>query len=74
MNINRNLSTLDRAIRGLVGISTLTLGALGGSIVNEPILQVFLIGFGLLNLLSLATGWCAVYQIANLSTYSKNED
>lgn len=74
MKICRNLNTLDRSIRGVVGIVTLLLGLVGSIYVSDPILRVFLIIFGLLNLISFAFGWCAVYQIANISTYRDKEN
>ncbi len=74
MKIRRNLSDIDRYIRGVVGIATFALGIFGNTIIGEPLLQGFLIIFGVLNLISLTTGWCAVYHIANLSTYTKNND
>lgn len=64
----KNLSTADRVIRGIVGIISSYFGIFGGEIIGEPILQGFLVIFGILNLISLLTGWCMVYQAANIDT------
>ena len=64
----KNLSTADRVIRGIVGIISSYFGIFGGEIIGEPILQGFLVIFGILNLMSLLTGWCMVYQAANIDT------
>ncbi len=64
----RNLSTLDRSLRGIIGIAVTGYGLFFGDQIGDWILQTLVLIFGLLNLVSLATGWCAVYQIANIKT------
>lgn len=72
MNINTNLSTLDRFIRGIIGFLVLGLAVFNGDYINEPIIEILMAVFGLLNLVSLFLGWCMVYQIAGISTNSKS--
>lgn len=64
----KNLSTADRVIRGIVGSVSIYFGIFGGDIIGEPILQGFLVIFGVLNIVSLLTGWCMVYQAASIDT------
>lgn len=64
----KNLCTLDRVARGVVGIVTVYFGLFGGELVGDPIVQGVLVAFGTLNLISLLTGWCMVYQMASLNT------
>lgn len=64
----KNLCTLDRLARGVIGVVTAYFGLFGGDLIGEPIVQGILVVFGLLNLISLLTAWCPVYQVAGLST------
>ncbi|WP_293265101.1 DUF2892 domain-containing protein [Neptunomonas sp.] len=64
----KNLSTVDRTLRGLVGIICCYFGVFGGDLIGEPIVEGILLVFGLLNIISLLTGWCMVYQAANIDT------
>ncbi len=64
----KNLCTLDRVLRGIIGITVTTYGIFWGEQIGDPLLQGLVILFGALNLVSLATGWCAVYQIANIKS------
>ncbi|MDG9667750.1 DUF2892 domain-containing protein [Hahella sp. CR1] len=66
--LKKNLSSLDRTLRGVIGVVVTGAGLFGGEYIGEPIVQAILIAFGVLNLISLATGWCVVYQIAHIST------
>jgi hypothetical protein len=72
MNINTNLSTLDRFIRGIIGFLVLGFAVFNGDYIDEPIIEILMAVFGLLNLVSLLLGWCMVYQIAGISTKSKS--
>lgn len=64
----KNLSTIDRTLRGIVGIVCCYFGFFGEDTIGEPIVQGILIIFGVLNIISLLTGWCMVYQAANIDT------
>ncbi|MGY8871913.1 MAG: YgaP family membrane protein [Pseudomonadales bacterium] len=64
----KNLSTIDRIIRGFVGVISCYFGFFGGDLIGEPIVQGILVVFGLLNIISLLTGWCMVYQVADIDT------
>ncbi|MDG0978689.1 MAG: DUF2892 domain-containing protein [Halieaceae bacterium] len=65
----KNLSPLDRAVRGIVAVVAVTTTLLFPEIIGDPLLQGILIAFGLLNAISLVFGNCLVYQVAGISTY-----
>lgn len=65
---DRNLNTLDRVTRGVVGVVTLYFGLFGTTFIGDPIVQTILVVFGLANIVSLFTGWCIVYHFVGIST------
>ena len=65
----KNLSPIDRTIRGIVALVALTTALFFPEVIGDPLLQGILIAFGLLNAISLAFGNCLVYQLAGISTY-----
>lgn len=68
MAITKNLNTVDRSLRGVIGVLFFGFAFLNGELIEEPILEVLIGIFGGLNLISLFTGWCPVYHIAGIST------
>ena len=68
MAIESNLNTLDRLLRGLIGIGVTAFALFNGDIIDDVFIEVLLGIFGILNLISLTSGWCPVYHIAGLST------
>ncbi|MCQ8848011.1 DUF2892 family protein [Alteromonas sp. 76-1] len=68
MAIHANLSLLDRTLRGAIGISVTAFAFLNGNIIDDVFIEILLGIFGVLNLISLLSGWCPVYQIAGVST------
>lgn len=68
MAIQANLSLLDRSLRGAIGICVTAFAFLNGDIIDDVFIEVLLGIFGGLNLISLFSGWCPVYQIAGVST------
>ena len=67
--MKRNLHPLDRLLRGIIGIVFTGFALLNGDFIEEPILEVSIGLFGVLNLISLLSGWCPVYHVAGISTY-----
>jgi len=65
----RNLSSIDRIIRGFIGISVCIFTLFFGDYIDDSIIRWLLFFFGFLNVISLLTAWCPVYHLANLSTY-----
>jgi len=68
MAIQANLSLLDRSLRGAIGICVTAFAFLNGDIIDDVFIEILLGIFGGLNLISLVSGWCPVYQIAGVST------
>lgn len=68
MMIRRNLHLWDRIARGLIGFIVIGFALFNGSYIEEPLIEGLLIIFGILNLISLFTGWCPVYSLAHIST------
>ncbi|QUX97321.1 DUF2892 domain-containing protein [Marinomonas sp. CT5] len=66
--MKRNLHPLDRVIRGVIGIIFTGLALLNGDHIEEPILEASIGLFGVLNLISLFSGWCPIYHVAGIST------
>lgn len=77
MKINTNLHLLDRLFRGVIGILVCGFVLFDGGLIDEVLLKALLFIFGMLNLISLTTGWCPVYHVVGVSTaqheHSPNE-
>ncbi|MCF2949918.1 DUF2892 domain-containing protein [Paraglaciecola aquimarina] len=71
MKLTQNLNLIDRSARGIIGVLVTLFALFNGSYIEEPIIEILLGIFGVLNLISLFSGWCPVYQIAGLSTRSE---
>ena len=67
--LTKNLSPVDRGIRGMVALVALSAALFFPDVIGDPLLRGILIAFGLLNAISLAFGNCLVYQVAGISTY-----
>ncbi|BFM49689.1 DUF2892 domain-containing protein [Marinomonas sp. THO17] len=66
--MNKNLHAIDRSLRGFIGVTVTSFAAFNGDYLQEPVVEILLGVFGALNLISLATGWCPIYHLANIST------
>lgn len=72
MNLpKKNLSLPDRLIRGLISIALLVFAIFGSEQIGDIILQVFIVIFAGLNLISFTIGWCPIYKLANISTFTE---
>ena len=70
----KNLHIWDRLARGVVGIGVISFVLFNnGEYLQDPIIEVLLSIFGILNLISLTTGWCPVYSLANIDTRPKQD-
>ncbi|WP_218310304.1 YgaP family membrane protein [Alteromonas antoniana] len=72
MQVTQNLNTLDRSLRGIIGIVVTAFALFNGDYIEEPIIEILLGIFGLLNLISLFSGWCPIYHLAGIDTRSKD--
>jgi hypothetical protein len=64
----KNLHPLDRILRGIIGVLVIGFVLFNDGYLEEPILEILLIIFGALNLISLISSWCPVYQLTGVST------
>ena len=67
--LTKNLSPVDRGVRGIVALVALSAALFFPEVIGDPLLRGILIAFGLLNAISLTFGNCLVYQVAGISTY-----
>lgn len=67
----KNLCLADRLIRGTISIALLVFAVFWAEQIGDIILQILIIIFAGLNLISFAIGWCPVYKLANISTIPK---
>lgn len=66
--IKHNLCALDRMIRGVIAVALIVYLVLFSEQIGDMLLQISILIFALMNLISFATGWCPVYKVANIST------
>lgn len=69
----KNLHLWDRLARGVIGIGVIGFVLFNGGYLEDPIIEGLLFVFGVLNLISLSTGWCPVYSLANIDTRPKQD-
>lgn len=70
MNIKPNLCTIDRIIRGVIATALIIYVVLFFEQIGDLFLQVSILIFAVLNLISFTIGWCPVYKIANITTFN----
>lgn len=71
INIKHNLCALDRIIRGIIAVALMTYLVLFFDKIGDIFLQISILIFALMNLISFVIGWCPVYNIANIDTCRK---
>jgi hypothetical protein len=71
LNIKHNLCAIDRVIRGVIAFALIVYVALYFEQIGDTFLQVSILIFALMNLISFVIGWCPVYNIANINTCKK---
>jgi hypothetical protein len=69
--MKKNLHPMDRLLRGVIGITIIGFLFLNNNYLQEPILDILLGLFSILNLISFLTGWCPVYYLAKVSSRKK---
>ncbi|WP_428981106.1 YgaP family membrane protein [Marinomonas phaeophyticola] len=74
MLVSRNLSTIDRTLRGVIGVSIFIFTLFFSNYIEDSIVWWLLFIFSVLNLVSLLTAWCPIYHLANLSTYKAKDE
>ena len=68
MAITSNLNPIDRSIRGVIGICIMAFALFNDDLIGDVFIEILFGIFGLLNLISLFSGWCPVYQLAGINT------
>lgn len=69
LNIKKNLCVIDRVVRGIIAVTLFLYVFFAQEQIGDAFLQGAIIVFALLNLVSVVTGWCPVYRIANINTF-----
>ena len=68
--MQRNLHTIDRVARTLIGAGCVYLGFVEQSLVGNELIAIFIGVFGVVNIGAAAMSHCPVYRLAGISTYS----
>lgn len=71
LKIKHNLCAIDRVIRGIIAAALFIYLAMFFEQIGDALLQISILIFALMNLISFVTGWCPVYNIANINTCKK---
>lgn len=73
MNFKRNLNTLDRVFRMLVGVGCIYLGFVDTSLIENPVITTLVGAFGIINVIAAIFSYCPVYGLTGISTYRMTE-
>lgn len=73
MASTRNLHTIDRILRIVIGSVLVYIGFIDGTIITNELLSILLGLFGGVNIVAGIVATCPVYKIAGISTYSRPE-
>ncbi len=71
LNIKHNLCAIDRIIRGIIAVALIVYVVVFFDQIGDMLLQISILIFALMNLISFVLGWCPVYNIANINTCKK---
>ncbi|MEJ2360411.1 MAG: DUF2892 domain-containing protein [Gammaproteobacteria bacterium] len=73
MRFKRNLHTLDRIVRLVLGLGCIYIGFIDRSIIGNA-LAAFLVGlFGVINLFAAFFSYCPIYGLTGISTCRSKE-
>lgn len=64
----RNAGKFDRSLRVIMGIVLIYFGFVDTGFIGQPLLAVLIGIFGVINILTAATGVCPLYTVASIST------
>lgn len=73
MQFKRNLHTLDRIVRLVIGVGCFYLGFVDLSIIGNAIASTLVGIFGIINLFAGIFAYCPVYGLTGISTYRCEE-
>lgn len=70
--MKKSLHPLDRILRGAIGVLAIGFTLFNDGYLEEPILEILLILFGILNVISLANNRHSVYHLADISICNRS--
>lgn len=73
MHFKRNLHTIDRVVRLVIGIGCIYLGFIDTGIIGNAIAATLVGIFGAINLFAAVFSYCPVYGLTGISTYCREE-
>jgi membrane-bound ClpP family serine protease len=73
MFFKRNLHTIDRVVRLLVGMGCVYLGFIDLNIIGNTLASTLVGIFGIINLFAALFSYCPVYGLTGISTYRSEE-
>lgn len=73
MSKKRNMSTLDRGFRTIMGLSLIYLGVDSDILTSDLLSRLLLAAVGIFTLISGITGYCSIYNLAGFGTYKDKE-
>ena len=71
MTIKRNLHSLDRLARTIIGVGCIYYGFIDHNLITNTLISVLVGLFGLVNIGAAIMSHCPVYGISGLSTYKE---
>lgn len=69
MRFKRNLHTLDRVVRLLLGVTCVYIGFIDNSIIGNLLASIIVGVFGIINLFAAFFSYCPIYGMTGISTY-----
>lgn len=73
MKLKRNMNRFDQMVRLCVGVASIYVGLFDSSLVAGPVIALCLGIFGIVNLFSVATCHCPIYNMAGINTTARKE-
>ena len=73
MKFKRNMNRTDQILRLGIGVASIYVGFFDSSLIAEPVIAICLGIFGIVNIFSVATSHCPIYNMAGISTAAEKE-
>jgi hypothetical protein len=71
INLQRNSNSLDRTVRLIIGIASIAVAFPGVPLLDGFFLRYAILAFGVANVLTALTRWCAVYALVGIASLKK---
>lgn len=69
----KNMGTIDRTLRIIIGSLFIYLGIFDTAIISNQIVHYFITVLGIVNITTAAIGFCPMYLLARISTYPNTD-